>query len=185
MKPTLDELGVHCRTDKSSLYHNYLNRLEPYFDRLPLCVRLLEIGVLEARSIRMWLDYFPAGEIHGVDVRAVHAVSDPRFTFHHADATQPWFWDSVGKFHLIIDDGNHNYAQVAAAYNQGFNHVESGGLYVIEDTCRTDYHIANLMRPSLDELQDHDRDWCGDPKRDAGRFSFIHFYKGLILIGRK
>lgn len=185
MSRTLDDIGLRYGTDQSSIYHNYLTRLEPYFARLPAELRLLEIGVLHGRSILTWLDYFPSGEIHGADILRVHTVDNPRFTFHQADATDPAFWESVGQFHLILDDGNHNWQQVGLTYNQGFNHVEPGGLYIIEDTCRTDYHVADLMRPSLNELQDQGRDWCGNPDRDSGRMAFIHFLKGLIIIGRR
>ena len=41
-------------------------------NRIPLLqtlqIRLLEIGVLKGASLRMWADYFPQGQITGVDL---------------------------------------------------------------------------------------------------------------------
>lgn len=185
MKETLDAIGLRCGTDKSSIYHNYLSRIEPYLDAQPRPLRFLEIGVLEGRSIRMWLEYFPESEIFGIDLYGCHSINDPRFTFYQGDATSRGLWSALGTFNVIVDDGNHNLEQVVAAYGYGFNHLLPGGIWIIEDTCRSDYNVLSMMLPTIAELQDHNRDWCGDPNRDSGRFSFVHFYKGLVIIGRR
>lgn len=185
MSEPLDSIGLRYGTDKSSVYHDYLRRLEPYLEKLPRPMRFLEIGVLHGRSIRMWLDYLPDSHIFGIDLYHQHSIDDPRFTFYQGDATHSSLWASLGDFHIVIDDGNHDREQVIAAYDLGFHHVVPGGIWVIEDTCRMNYHVFDIMRPTVNELQDYDRDWCGNPMSGSSKFAFLHFLKGLIIIGKR
>jgi hypothetical protein len=69
MPLTLDELGLKYGTDKASLHHNYLNFYEGFVAPLrdqPLT--LLEIGVFQGASLRMWREYFPYAKVVGVDI---------------------------------------------------------------------------------------------------------------------
>lgn len=182
---TLDEIGVRCGTDKSSAYHNYLNRLEPYLSELARPLKILEIGIWKGASVRMWLEYFPDAHITGVDFYNLHGITDPRFEFHHGDATSPEFWGGLGDFDLVVDDGSHHGPDVKVFLGLGFGHVKPGGLWIVEDTCNVDYDVLELIRPIFLELQDHNRDWCGNPDKDLMRVRFIHLLKGLVLIGKK
>jgi len=57
--------------DKSSAGRNYLNDYQELlkdFRSWETGFRLLEIGVLEGRSMAMWSDYFPRAELVGMDI---------------------------------------------------------------------------------------------------------------------
>jgi len=56
---TLDILGKLNGTDKSSNCHNYCVKYEKYlpFNRYD-DLKILEIGVLHAKSLKMWKDYY-------------------------------------------------------------------------------------------------------------------------------
>lgn len=185
MNGHLDDLGLVHMTDKSSAYHNYLNRLEKYFDSQPRPLKILEIGVLDGRSIKTWLDYFPDSQVYGIDTRPFHSVSDDRFTFYNANAANPHLWPTLGSFNIIIDDGSHSGGDVIMAYDHGFSHVLPGGIWVIEDTCAANYNVIDIMRPTINELQGHNISPCGNPNVDFGRMSFVHFYKGFVVIGKR
>lgn len=185
MSGSLDAIGLRYATDKSSLYHGYLDRIEPYFSSQPRPLRLLEIGVLHGRSIRMWLEFLPDSKIYGIDLAGSNLTEDDRFTFYQGNVCSASLWKTLGTFHIIVDDGNHDREQVVAAYDLGFSHLEPGGIWIIEDTCKSNYDVLEIMRPTIAELQDHNRDWCGNPNRDEGRMAFVHYYKGLIIIGKR
>lgn len=67
--PTLDQIGLKTCTDKNSKFHNYLEFYERYFapcrqNRFTL----IEVGVYEGASIKMWEEYFPNAKIIGLDI---------------------------------------------------------------------------------------------------------------------
>jgi hypothetical protein len=107
-------------------------------------VRLLEIriGGYESptwggASLRMWLDHFPRGEIHGVDSNE-KAIDEPGIRIHRGDQSGDEFMRALGREHgpfdVIVDDGSHINAHVRASFGAMFeDHLRPGGLYVIED----------------------------------------------------
>src|SRR5947209_475468 len=83
--PSLDEIACRLGTDKSTLTrlptaedgypsrpaqgHGYTMFYEHYFGpRRFEELRLLEIGVLDGRSLATWKEYFPHAQIYGLDI---------------------------------------------------------------------------------------------------------------------
>ena len=61
---TLDELALIFKTDKSSKYHNYTKYYEKYFEKyLNENINLLEVGVANGCSLKLWEKYFKKGII--------------------------------------------------------------------------------------------------------------------------
>ncbi|HQT68764.1 MAG TPA: hypothetical protein PLC74_14290, partial [Acetobacteraceae bacterium] len=57
---SLDDIGMAHGTDKSSIYHNYLNFYEIFFKPFrQIELKILEIGVLNGASLKTWEQYFP------------------------------------------------------------------------------------------------------------------------------
>src|SRR5690606_25140803 len=85
----LDKLAIKHLSDKSSRFHNYAVKydkiLSPFKDSFS---SILEIGVAQGQSIKMWTDYFPKAIIHGADIdegsRVCEKYSD-RIKFHIID----------------------------------------------------------------------------------------------------
>jgi len=107
---TLDELAIKHGTDKSSKCHNYTAVYEQMFGAMrnePL--KILEIGVAEGASLRMWCDYFPNAEIHGLDINPDAKVfADDRITIHIGNQNDKDDLDKIGiDFDIVIDDGSH------------------------------------------------------------------------------
>jgi SAM-dependent methyltransferase len=151
--PNLTDLADRYGSDKGSAKHRYTELYQmlflPYRERP---IRFLEMGLqiggpehgasadratTDLPSVRMWLEYFPKAQIHGLDVSDFSWFSDPRFTFHRCDmdardnlaaaaATMP-------DFDIIIDDASHASHHQQNAFLELFPRLKSGGLYVIED----------------------------------------------------
>lgn len=138
---SLAMLERNC-TDKQDSYHtfmgeNYLHVYERYFApirRKPL--RILEIGVLDGKSLRLWRDYFPASLIFGLDIDPGVAINEDRistFTGSQADpAVLAGIVNQVGDLDIVIDDGSHIEKYVAVSMRELLPHTRR--YYCIEDT---------------------------------------------------
>jgi len=137
--PSLDELAIKYGTDKSSLGHGYTETYEKIFsqfrnDRFSM----LEIGVDKGCSMRMWREYFPDASIYGIDQVLTPEAEDCCDRIFIGDQLDRAFLQSViaeiGQPHLIIDDGGHKAAQQITSFQVLFPQMQSGGIYVVEDT---------------------------------------------------
>jgi hypothetical protein len=117
-------------------------------------IKFLEIGCDDPRfpfgSAKAWLEYFPNGEIWGMDnflkgteeVLAEHMPLILDYTERggnivfgdQSDAgCLKEIFETLGKFNVILDDGSHKGEHIWTSLEEGWPNVESGGLYVIED----------------------------------------------------
>jgi hypothetical protein len=136
MEASLDEIGQKYGTDKVD--HGYL----PHYERLFAPLRcepfnMLEIGVYEGASIRMWHEYFSAARIVDLDVN-VRALEDDlrRYKFVHGDQTDLLLLELLAqeyRFRLVIDDGSHLWAHPVFTFETLFPWTQPGGFYVCED----------------------------------------------------
>ena len=129
-------------SDKGAISHNYV---EPYRTHLaPLRrrhVSVLEIGIWQGASLAMWRDYFPRGEIVGIDIEEKQ-VPGPRITTLTGDQGDVEFLASLERFapfDLVVDDGSHRAEHIVTSFTALFPMLRSGGVYVIEDL-QTAYH---------------------------------------------
>lgn len=140
----LTQLAIKYGTDKwgphfyTPVYHDLLSKFR---DRP---TRLLEIGVggydiktLGGASLAMWADYFPNGEITGIDNAEKHLDLNPRIKLFRGSQEDPAFLSRVcaerGPFDIVIDDGSHVPKQVVATFHVLFAALADNGIYVIED----------------------------------------------------
>ena len=128
-------------SDKSSRFHNYAVKYEkllsPYRETFK---SVLEIGVAQGQSIRMWADYFANATIYGADIdpnsKICESYSD-RIKFHLLDQrneAQLKNMEQYSPFDFIIDDGNHFWMEQILTFKTLFPYVRSGGIYIVEDT---------------------------------------------------
>jgi hypothetical protein len=144
----LTRIAIRHGTDKwgSHFYTPVYHQLFAHLRDKP--VRLLEIGIggyqfarLGGASLAMWADYFPHGQILGIDVFAKTLDLDPRVTVRQGSQDDAAFLTRMsaehGPFDIVIDDGSHVPAHVTASFNILFPLLADGGLYVIEDVQST------------------------------------------------
>lgn len=207
---TLDEIALRHGTDKASSHHDYCRVYEPLFAPLrDKSIALLEIGVQFGFSIRTWLDYFHNGEIYGVDVIDQFKNEDPRFHFVRGDIGDVVFWFSHQwpLLDIAIDDGPHLFETSVVAFDCLWPKIKSGGCYIIEDLpcwLDDDYQarcggknpergllITGWIRRLIGNLNQNGKTYFGKPsphETPTGmetQIAFVHFHRGLIIIGKK
>lgn len=154
----LTQLANKYLSDKGTTYscaHGYTRVYGPLLAPLRTSpLRLLEIGLVHGRvqvevpqaipelgcpSLRMWADFLPHAEIHGLDiVDFTGLTASDRVKIWQADQGNRQHLEAVAQrvsagFDVIIDDGSHasHHQQISLATL--FRHLAPGGLYVIED----------------------------------------------------
>ena len=129
-------------------------------------LRLLEIGVLDGGSLRLWRDYFgPDAVIAGVDIDPrVAAIDDLDLMVRIGSQADPAFLREVvremGGVDIVLDDGSHVAKHQRASFDTLFPLLSDGGLYAVEDL-HTSYWA----------------DYGGGYRRDS---AFIEVVKALI-----
>lgn len=137
----LDKLAIIRGTDKSSLTHNYCAKYEKYlpFKRTDK-LKLLEIGILDGSSLKMWSDYFMFSEIIGIDInKECKQYEDGRIKVEIGSQNNKYFLDEIVEkyqmFDMILDDGSHINSDVIFSFEHLFKYVKPGGVYIVEDVC--------------------------------------------------
>src|ERR1700687_2154936 len=148
----LCKLAMKWRCDKApSIRHSYT----PYYHELlhsRTIKRVLEIGIYEGASLRMWKDYFPSAEIFGIDNDRKRLFYEDRIFTILGDQSSEADLHYVasflgGSFDLIVDDGSHWAEHQIISVNALMPFVNDGGLYVIEDVANAEYVSSRLPFP--------------------------------------
>lgn len=189
-----------------------INRWQHYFDiyhrhfaayrGLPLTV--IEIGIFNGGSLRMWRDYFgPQATIVGVDVNPdCKKYSESRIEIVIGDQGDRAFLRSLSDrypdFAILIDDGGHWMHQQIATFEELYPRLRSDGVYLCEDA-HTSYNpnfgggyqqpqtFIESVKPLIDRLNafhslDHSQFAPDDFTRSTNS---LHFYDGVVVIEKK
>ena len=137
----LDEIAIKHLADKSSRFNNYAVKYEkilsPFRESFS---SVLEIGVAQGQSVKMWADYFVNATIYGADIDESSVICETysnRIKFQlidQRDEAQLKNLEQFSPFDLIIDDGNHRWMEQILTFNTLFPYVRKGGIYIVEDT---------------------------------------------------
>jgi len=136
---TLDNSAKVYGTDKSSDKHNYCVKYEKYlpfnrYDKL----NILEIGVLDGKSLLTWKDYYYRSNILGIDINPdCKKYEEDRIFIEIGSQDDDKFLNKIsneyGQFDFILDDGSHLNEHVIFSFETLFQYVKSGGMYIVED----------------------------------------------------
>jgi hypothetical protein len=201
----LARLGAIYGTDKVDAAHTHLGKT--YCDVYELYLQsrrreaftLLEIGVYNGDSLRMWDAYFPNATICGLDIDPGSARHAPEFEV--VTAAQ----DDVGALcglldrhpdlEVVVDDGSHFNEHIIRTFDVLFPRLPSGGLYLIEDieaSYSGEWHGYPQLNPDLtggNDRADFDR-FLGRLVRDCDlggeerQVAFVHLWPSLAVVGR-
>jgi hypothetical protein len=180
--------------------HSYTPIYQQHFQHLQYRpITLLEVGVggdsptWGGASLRMWRDFFPRGQIHGVDI-AEKRIDETRIHIHRGDQSDRAFLRDLarqhGPFDIIIDDGSHINAHIRTTFEVLFvEHLRPGGTYVIEDMATAYLPELGGGKPGYpktsvelvkDLIDDVNRNYWKD--RAARPVSAVHVFEQLALI---
>jgi len=158
--------------------HSYIDYYSKWFDCLKTkTFNLLEIGIAEGKSLKMWKEYFPNAHIFGVDIVNKIHYSEKNITVFHADATSLNFLNLIEtlNFDIIIDDGSHILNDQINACSHLLPRLNSGGFYIIEDIRPDPSHSTkiNSQFNNIFEIYDlrHERPQSND--------NIIMYYKKI------
>lgn len=128
---TLEQIAKKHKTTKWP--HGYMPIYEKYFKDLK-AVRLLEIGIAEGNSLRMWREYFHVNStIEGVD-KLIQNEFMGGCKLYEGNITDKDVQNMlVGDYDIIIDDGSHIASEQLAAFEGLWPKLKAGGYYCIED----------------------------------------------------
>lgn len=205
-RKTLNEIGLECKTDKSTITHcyldNYAKHLEGWRDKE---FTLIEIGVAGGASIKMWREYFPKANVYGIDNNP-DCAGDGIFIGNQTDLDfMASVMNRIGAPDIIIDDGSHVGHDMMNTFKKMFRWVKKGGFYVVEDThCLYSEHynqgskafefFTGLVRDvdvagrAMTGNQDYaiNHGMTDPPVPDYSRdLKTIHFYPSLYIFERK
>lgn len=121
-------------------------------------VDILEIGVHEGKSLKLWRDYFINGIVYGIDILDLSFLNDEDrivpigFTDAYSSETIKRLKTTLlYGFDIIIDDGPHNIKSMVYFLVHYQNLLKPGGILVLEDIIDIRY-ISNLTA-CLDETK--------------------------------
>ena len=149
MKKLIDILkDKKYQTDKWTDHYYVQDLYEPLFEQFQnKKVNVLEIGVWNGESMKLWHDYFVnAKNIVGIDIFVRSSFKEVsgwlkdydvklhKFNYHEDTDKFNEFADTYKEgFDIIIDDGSHWYENQINTYKKFKNLMKPGGVYIIED----------------------------------------------------
>jgi hypothetical protein len=195
----LNELAKKYRTDKkipdgnkcqNGLFgHGYTVHYEKILNKRNIKT-MLEIGVSFGGSIKMWDEYFNKKcHITGID------IEEKRFKKKDVEASNIRI--KIGsqndvnflktlcdiKYDLIIDDGSHKSDDQLISFNELFDNLNSGGIYIIEDL-----HVAKKTEHVFESFGTNDDFYKLHLKSDLiNKIKSVEFYESnkLCVIYKK
>jgi hypothetical protein len=190
---TNDDLLIHKWTHYFPVYERHFARFRN------LDVTLLEIGVAQGGSLRMWKRFLgPYAKIVGIDINpACKAAEEEQVAVRIGSQADPSFLENLlaefGVPDVVLDDGSHQTTDVNATFDYLFPRLGKNSIYAVEDlhTAYRPEYGGGLGKPDtfierskrlIDQLNvDHTR---GQLQRDmslAG-LSSIHWYESMVVI---
>ena len=138
----LTQLANKYSSDKGTMYgskHGFSEIYDTYFINFKNQeINILEIGVNDGSSLKMWYEYFPNAFIYGLDIDDKLCYNNDRISCGILDQSKDehleYFTKHINtKFDIIIDDGSHHLRDQQLTFYHFLTLLNSNGLYIIED----------------------------------------------------
>jgi len=189
------------------LIHKWMHYFEIYdrhfskFRNKPLS--LIEFGVWQGGSLQMWKNYFGSqATIYGVDIDSRCAtLGEENITIIIGDQEDRNFLlgikNSLPKFDIIIDDGGHTMTQQIITFEEIYEHLKDGGVYLCEDVhtsywpgfgggYRNSQTFIEYSKRLIDQLNAWYSQEAGFAVDEFTRNAFsMHYYDSIIVIEKR
>jgi len=194
----LIEIGKNFKTTKNrtgflpiyeKYFHNYKNKK----------INILEIGIDDGGSLKLWRKYFPNANIVGLDIfpKDFEINGVKMFQGDQSNISDlKKITTEYKNFDIIIDDGSHVSKQTIKSFQYLFDFLKKDGLYVIEDL-QTSYlpnfggsrinlkknTTMNFVKSLSDSInyELNDRPFFKKKKFD-GDIKYVHFFQNIVFI---
>ena len=152
---TLRQISDRQECDKSDNMHTFYGESYPHvYERYFSTIRdkkinLLELGVWQGKSLRMWREYFPNAKIVGVDINPsalchMTLECDVRIISQDDSEELSQLSTGYGGWDVVIDDASHLNHLTKKSFDILWKFVKSGGLYIIEDLKASYMNLSDL-----------------------------------------
>lgn len=135
---TLHQQAVHHGSDKGTA-HKYCDFYE---SRIGEPKRIIEFGVLNGASLKMWRDHYQEAVVIGLDIEEKKAPIGT-YVFKLDASKENWITKLQPSFDLILDDASHMTMEQIMAFELWWPLVAKGGHYIIEDVHTMGYSQYN------------------------------------------
>jgi cephalosporin hydroxylase len=139
----MNDLEKYFRQNKGrviSKWTHYFDIYDRHFSKFRNKeIVILEIGVYQGGSLQMWRNYFGnKAKIYGIDINPKCKELEEENTkiFIGSQSDRDFLKQikkSIPKFDILIDDGGHTMRQQIVSFEELFDHVKDGGVYLCED----------------------------------------------------
>lgn len=143
MSKNSSDLEIFFRNNTERLIHkwnHYFQVYDRHFSRFRnKQIVVLEIGISQGGSLRMWKDYFgPNAIIYAIDIdpRCKQFEEENVNIFIGSQSDRKFLRgikNEMPKVDILIDDGGHTMRQQRVSFEELFDHVKSDGVYLCED----------------------------------------------------
>ena len=157
---SLENLVDNNKTDKNTL-HSYLPLYQMLFqNKKHTAKNVLEVGIANGGSIKLWNQFFPNATIYGVDIIHDSTICDAiknnnvkLFTLTNAYDIN-FIYDLKNQnitFDILIDDGPHTLQSMKDFIDLYLPLLSEDGILIIEDIQSIDWlqTLTDLISPSL------------------------------------
>lgn len=196
---SLIQIGKKYPTSKN--ISGFIELYESFFkDYKDKNINILEIGVDNGDSLRVWREYFTKAKICGIDI-IKKDFKIPNVEILCGNQTDPIFLNSVvnkyKNFDIIIDDGSHISKDIIFTFNYLFKFLNNEGLYIVEDL-QTSYirryggsrinltkkkTSMNFIKNLTDSINyEHDDKPFFSKNPFDGKIKFINFFQNIAFI---
>ncbi len=130
----LRSLVDNSMTDKDTI-HSYLDTYDNLFkEKRDTATNILEIGIAEGGSLKLWRDYFNKANVYGIDIANKCLNDEDRITYlfnMNASLFNTDYFNN--KFDIIIDDGSHSLTDQCVFIEKYLPLLKDDGILIIED----------------------------------------------------
>jgi hypothetical protein len=161
----LAELIDNSRTDKNTT-HSYIELYQKLLvGKKETAVNVLEIGVANGGSIKLWHDFFTNATVHALDIKPFNEVwdniknNDRIILYTDTDAYNETFFkekflEKNIKFDFMLDDGPHTLESMKQFINLYSQVMADDGILIIEDVQAWDW-IEKLKEATPEHLKEY------------------------------
>jgi cephalosporin hydroxylase len=168
------------RTDKNTT-HSYLPLYENLLkNKKDTAKMVMEIGICNGGSIKLWRDYFQQATVYGADIMHMDYVWDQLkndqqiVLMTSTDAYHPDVINTIKdkKFDFIIDDGPHTLESMIVFVRDYSQLLSENGILILEDV--QDYEwFDSLIEHTPDDLKKYIEIY--DLRQNKGRYDDLVF----------
>jgi hypothetical protein len=159
---SLVDIVNNDRTDKNTV-HSYLPVYDALLkDKQHTATNVLEIGICQGGSIKLWYDFFTNANVYGIDIMNYNDVWNDikrdriqlytSTDAYNEDFVKSVFVDTNKKFDLILDDGPHTLESMIKFVKLYSTLLSDNGILIIEDIQSYDW-IESLRNIVPDDLK--------------------------------